>query len=75
MGNNEIMAMANARKIEKLPYETLKAMFPSVRYMVQGESGTESSSAIGLTKSRASKKPMPQGNGVPTLTTRPLTTR
>ena len=37
MGNNEIMAIANAREIEKLPYETLKALFPSVRYMVQGE--------------------------------------
>jgi len=37
MGNNEIMAIANAREIEKLPYETLKTMFPSVRYMVQGE--------------------------------------
>ena len=37
MGNNEMMAMANAREIEKLPYETLKALFPSVRYMVQGE--------------------------------------
>lgn len=36
MGNNEIMAIANAREIEKLPYETLKALFPSVRYMVQG---------------------------------------
>ena len=35
MGNNEMMAMANAREIEKLPYETLKALFPSVRYMVQ----------------------------------------
>lgn len=37
MGNSEIMAIANAREIEKLPYETLKALFPSVRYMVQGE--------------------------------------
>lgn len=37
MGNNELMAIANAREIEKLPYETLKAMFPSVRYHVQGE--------------------------------------
>ena len=37
MGINDMVAMANARKIEMLPYETLKAMFPSVRYMVQGE--------------------------------------
>lgn len=37
MGNNEICAIANASQIEKLPYETLKAMFPSVRYMVHGE--------------------------------------
>jgi hypothetical protein len=37
MGNNEMMAMANAREIEKLPYDTLKALFPNVRYMVQGE--------------------------------------
>ena len=37
MGNNEICAIANAAKIESLPYETLKAMFPSVRYMVHGE--------------------------------------
>ena len=26
MGNNEIMAIANAREIEKLPYETLKGL-------------------------------------------------
>ena len=37
MGNNEITAMANASRIESLPYETLKGLFPSVRYMVQGE--------------------------------------
>lgn len=37
MGINEQMAMANAREIEKLPFETLKALFPSVQYYVQGE--------------------------------------
>ena len=37
MGNNEQMAYANAREIEKLPYDTLKSLFPSVRYHVQGE--------------------------------------
>lgn len=37
MGNNELCALANAREIEKLPYETLKAMFPNVRYYVHGQ--------------------------------------
>lgn len=37
MGNNEMMAIQNASAIERLPYETLKALFPSVQYMVRGE--------------------------------------
>lgn len=38
MGNNELCAIANAGRIELLPYETLRAMFPSVRYILTGES-------------------------------------
>lgn len=37
MGNNELMAIANAREIEQLPYTILKQMFPSVTYKVSGE--------------------------------------
>lgn len=37
MGNNELIAIANAREIEQLPYTILKQMFPSVTYKVSGE--------------------------------------
>ena len=36
MSNDEI-AVRNADQIERLPYEILKSMFPSVRYFVDGE--------------------------------------
>ena len=43
MGNNEIMAIANAREIEKLPYETLKTMFLASAIWCKGKSGIGSS--------------------------------
>ena len=37
MGNNEMRAYENVAQIEKLPYDTLHALFPSVQYRVMGQ--------------------------------------